>query len=236
MKLILDRKPHFMKSIICLFFVISSTLLFSQTDKAPMNVVVTNKAGKPIPNDKITFVATKSKLEIVGITNDKGHFLVHLPAGDEYAIKVEVIGDEIDYNTFEVPTPPPGAVFNTRTLEIRYDLPESIVLQDVHFASGRYTIQSGSYAVLDKLAEYLIRKKTLKIRVEGHTDNDGSETSNKTLSENRAKAVKSYLEGKGVPTGLIDAKGMGEEKPIEDNSTASGKAKNRRTEIHLVNE
>lgn len=201
-----------------------------------MNVIVTNKAGKPIANDKITFVATKSKLEIVGITNIKGQFLVHLPAGDEYAIKVEVIGDEIDYNTFEVPIPPPGAVFNTRTLEIRYDLPESIILEDVHFASGRYAIQAESYKVLDKLAEYLIRKKNLKIRVEGHTDSDGSETTNKTLSENRAKAVKSYLENKGVPSGLITAKGLGEEQPIEDNSTTSGKAKNRRTEIHLVSE
>lgn len=223
-----------MKPIVFLFLVFSSSIVFSQTEKAPLNVIVTNKAGKPIPNDKITFVATNSKLKIVGITNARGQFKVELPAGDEYAIKVEVIGDELDYNTFEVPTPPPGAVFNTRTLEIRYDLPQSVVLENVHFASGKYSIQKESYPVLDQLAEYLIRKKTVKIRVEGHTDSDGSQTSNKTLSENRAQAVKTYLEKKGVPTGLIEFKGLGEEKPIKENSTAAGKAKNRRTEIHLV--
>jgi OmpA-OmpF porin, OOP family len=223
-----------MKSILIVLLAVGSHFSFAQTDKAPMNVIVTNRAGIPIENDKITFVATKSKLEIVGITNKKGQFLVHLPAGDEYAIKVEVIGDEIDYNTFEVPTPPPGAVFNTRTLEIRYDLPKSVVLEDLYFASGKFDIKKESYPVLDQLAEYLIRKKTVKIRVEGHTDSDGSEVSNKTLSEKRAQAVKMYLEKKGVPVGLIEAKGLGEEKPIGDNSTTEGKASNRRTEIHLV--
>jgi len=223
-----------MKSIFTLFLIFSSSLLFSQTAKAPINVLVTNKSGIAIENDKITFIATKSKLEIVGITNERGQFKVYLPAGDEYAIKVEVIGEELNYTTFEVPTPPEGVIFNTQTLEIRYDLPESVILEDVNFTSGRYSIQSESYPVLDKLANYLIRKKTIKIRVEGHTDSVGSESLNKTLSENRAQAVKSYLESKGVPTGLIDAKGFGEENPIVDNSTVTGQATNRRTEIHLV--
>lgn len=217
--------------VLLLVFVENSV---AQTQKAPLNVLVMNKAGKAIANDKITFIGQKSGIQIVGITNAKGQFLVHLPAGDEYGIKVEVIGDELDYNTFEVPTPPPGAVFNTRTLEIIYDLPKAVVLKDLHFASGKSDIQAKSYAVLDQLAEYLIRKKTLKIRVEGHTDSDGPDASNKTLSEKRAKAVKAYLENKGVPAELIESIGFGEENPIADNATPEGKAQNRRTEIHLV--
>ncbi len=223
-----------MKPFFSILLILNFSALYSQTEKAPLDVIVTNKAGERIPNDKITFVATRSKLEIVGVTNSRGQFKVHLPAGDEYFIKVEVIGDQLDYTSFEVPTPPPGAIFNTRTLEIRYDLPQSIVLEDLHFASGQYNIQAESYPTLDQLAEYLIRKKILKIRVEGHTDSVGPKESNKKLSENRAKAVKAYLEKKGVPIGLIDAVGLGEEKPIGDNTSTAGKAKNRRTEIHLV--
>jgi outer membrane protein OmpA-like peptidoglycan-associated protein len=223
-----------MKSLITIFLVLYSGVLFSQTQKAPLNVIVTNKSGVPIPNDKITFIGKESKIEIAGITNARGHFKVLVPGGDEYAIKVEVIGEQIDYTSFVVPTPPPGAQFRTRTMEIRYELPKSVVLKDLHFASGKYTIEEESFPVLDQLAEYLIRKKTTKIRVEGHTDSDGTNASNKELSENRAQAVKLYLEEKGVPAELIQAKGLGEEKPIEDNSTVSGKAKNRRTEIHLV--
>ena len=223
-----------MKLISILILLTSISLSYAQTAKAPLNVIVTNKKGELMPNDKITFIARDTKQEIVGVTDEKGHFKVHLPAGDEYSIKVEVIGEQVDYTSFEVPTPPPGAVFNTRTLEIRYELPESIVLKNVNFASGRSTIQAGSHATLDQLAEYLIRKKTLRIRVEGHTDSDGSATSNKILSENRAKAVKSYLVGKGVSSDMIEAEGLGEEKPLEDNSTESGKASNRRTEIHII--
>ncbi len=224
-----------MKSVLILFAIFAH-LSFGQTAKAPLNVIVTNKKGELMPNDKITFIARDSKQEIVGITDEKGYFKVHLPAGDEYAIKVEVIGEQIDYTSFEVPTPPPGVRFNTRTLEIRYELPESIVLKNVHFSSGKSTIEKGSYETLDQLAEYLIRKKTIRIRVEGHTDSDGAASSNKILSENRAKAVKSYLVGKGVSSEMIEAKGLGEEKPLEDNSTESGKASNRRTEIHIIND
>lgn len=223
-----------MKTLAIIFVILSSSFLFAQTKAAPLDVIVTDKSGKRIPNDKITFIATQSKKEIVGITDSKGYFKVHLPAGDEYSIKVEVIGEQIDYTSFEVPTPPPGAVFNTRTLEIRYEIPESVVLEDLNFASGKYTIQSDSYPILDQLAAYLIRKKNIHIRVEGHTDSDGSSTSNALLSERRAQAVKKYLEGKGVSSDLVDAKGMGEDKPIADNSTADGKATNRRTEIHIV--
>lgn len=227
-------KPCIMKSIIAVLLILSSASLLSQVKKAPLNVLVTNKSGVPIPNDKITFIGKESKVEIVGITDARGHFKVLVPGGDEYAIKVEVIGEQIDYTSFVVPTPPPGSHFRTRTMEIRYEIPKSVVLEDLQFASGKYTIQEASFPVLDQLAEYLIRKKTTKIRVEGHTDSDGSSASNKTLSENRAQAVKSYLEKKGVSAELIEAKGLGEENPIEDNSTAKGKAKNRRTEIHLV--
>lgn len=223
-----------MKSLVTILVVLFSGMLFSQTKKAPLNVIVTNKSGVPIPNDKITFVGKKSKIEIVGISDARGHFKVLVPGGDEYAIKVEVIGEQIDYTTFQVPTPPPGSQFRTRTMEIRYELPKSVVLKDLHFASGQFTIEAESFPILDQLAEYLIRKKTTKIRVEGHTDSDGTQVSNKVLSENRAQAVKTYLEKKGVPAELIEAEGLGEEKPLVDNSTASGKAKNRRTEIHIV--
>ncbi len=223
-----------MKLISTLILLTSISLSYAQTAKAPLNVIVTNKQGERMPNDKITFIGRDSNQEIVGITNEKGYFKVHIPAGDEYFIKVEVIGEQLDYTSFVVPSPPPGAVFNTRTLEIRYKLPESIVLKNVHFASGKSTLETESYATLDQLAEYLIRKKNMRIRVEGHTDSDGSASSNKMLSENRAKAVKSYLVDKGVSSEMIEAKGLGEEKPLEDNSTESGKASNRRTEIHII--
>lgn len=221
-------------TLFLLIFIMASSAVQSQTVKAPMQVIVTAKSGVPIAKDKITFMGQKSGLNFVGISDALGEFMIDLPAGDEYAIKVETIGEEIDYNTFEIPSPPSGAVFKTVTLEIIYDLPTSVVLEDLYFNSGQYSIQEKSFESLNRLAEYLVRKGNMKIRIEGYTDSDGDEISNKTLSANRSKAVKKHLIKKGVNAESIMTLGHGESNPIATNDTPEGKAQNRRTEIHIV--
>ncbi len=71
----------------------------------------------------------------------------------------------------------------------------------------------------------------LKVSIEGHTDNSGNATANQTLSENRAKAVMNAVIAKGIDKSRLTSKGMGATKPLEDNGTEDGKAKNRRVEI-----
>lgn len=125
-------------------------------------------------------------------------------------------------------------MFKPVTLEIIYELPTSVVLEDLYFESGKYSIKKKSYTGLNKLAEYLVRKSDMKIRIEGYTDSDGSENSNQVLSANRSSAVKRYLVGKGVKADRIKTVGNGENDPIASNDTPEGKAKNRRTEIHII--
>jgi outer membrane protein OmpA-like peptidoglycan-associated protein len=69
--------------------------------------------------------------------------------------------------------------------------------------------------------------------VYGHTDNTGNATANQKLSEDRAISVKSYLISKGLQVGRIESKGFGPAKPVADNATAAGRAKNRRVQIVL---
>jgi outer membrane protein OmpA-like peptidoglycan-associated protein len=71
----------------------------------------------------------------------------------------------------------------------------------------------------------------MKIRINGYTDNIGSDADNLTLSENRAKAVVDYLVSKGVDNKRLTSKGFGETQPVADNSTEEGRALNRRTEF-----
>jgi len=75
---------------------------------------------------------------------------------------------------------------------------------------------------------------TVKIQIEGHTDNIGNASDNMKLSENRAKAVVNYLVSKNISITRLTAKGFGATKPIADNSTEEGRAQNRRTELKVV--
>jgi outer membrane protein OmpA-like peptidoglycan-associated protein len=201
---------------------------------APLKVIVMNKARIAQANEKITFTSKKTGKEFVGLSDPRGQFKIHLPEDDTYGITVAVFGTELDQSTFDVPKLPPGAAFNTVTLEIVYDPPLSLVLENLLFDTGKSRIRPESYAMLDELVDYLKRKEKIKIRLEGHTDNVGSEESNLRLSEQRAEAVKNYLIEKGISGDRLKAKGFGAVKPIAENSSPEGRAKNRRTEVHLI--
>ncbi|MFT6921337.1 MAG: outer membrane protein OmpA-like peptidoglycan-associated protein [Crocinitomicaceae bacterium] len=208
--------------------------LNAQSPNAPVTVTVTDPDGVIIPNDKIVFIGQKTKRKIVGITNAKGKFVVQLPAGDTYDIKISAIGDDMDYNSVEIPTIPANAEFQDMEIAITYWMGDSFILSDLHFETGKSTIKSGSYSSLDELVDYMKRKKALKIVVAGHTDNVGSSEGNLTLSKNRALAVKAYLVKKGISAGRVRTEGYGMNQPIADNSTSIGRAENRRTEVQII--
>ena len=101
----------------------------------------------------------------------------------------------------------------------------------INFETGKSTIMAGSQKIIGELAEMLKSNPALKVRIDGHTDNVGTAGSNLTLSENRAKAVMNALIAKGIDKTRLSVKGFGQEKPLMDNGTDEGKAKNRRVEI-----
>jgi outer membrane protein OmpA-like peptidoglycan-associated protein len=89
---------------------------------------------------------------------------------------------------------------------------------------------------LNDLAEFMARKKNIKIEIAGHTDNVGDKDANQKLSQERAASVKAYLVKKGISTDRVIAKGYGDTQPMADNDTPEGKQKNRRTEIRVLGE
>ena len=112
---------------------------------------------------------------------------------------------------------------------------EEIVLKNVQFDYNSYALKTSSFTELHKLIAYLHKNKSLKIRIEGHTDSIGNSQENKLLSENRAKSVYDYLLSKGViPSQLESYIGYGENKPISNNNTEKGRALNRRTSFRII--
>ena len=109
------------------------------------------------------------------------------------------------------------------------------VLQQVHFAFGTARILPESFPVLQEVADYLKSNKAIKkMSIEGHTDNKGKADLNKRLSQERANSVMTWLVQHGVEQGRLEAHGYGMERPIEENDTDAGRAKNRRVEVKIL--
>lgn len=107
---------------------------------------------------------------------------------------------------------------------------------EVLFASGKYELLPIAQSKLDDVAKALKEQGFKAILVEGHTDSRGSAKKNEELSFNRADAVRSYLVSRGIPSDKIKAAGIGSVRPIATNTTAEGRANNRRVELVVTPE
>lgn len=110
------------------------------------------------------------------------------------------------------------------------------VIKGIFFDSNKASIQKRSHRVLDEAFRVLEKYPSIKVEIVGHTDSKGTEDHNRALSQERADAVRDYLVGKGIAADRLMARGAGEAEPIADNRSAAGRAENRRTEFHIVNE
>lgn len=105
--------------------------------------------------------------------------------------------------------------------------------QSLEFEYDKAIIVKGSYGDLEALTNALLIRKDLNIQLEGHTDNNGTEDYNMRLSKNRVESVKNFFIMNGVDESRIKTSYLGESKPISDNSTPEGRAKNRRVLISV---
>lgn len=222
-----------MKYLIFLFLFIRFGVDAQTTENANLQITVTDFSHRSIPNDKVLFIGQKSKKHYSTITDKMGKAQISLPSGEIYDIKIDALGDALEYNTLEIPSIPPGYTFETMELFIEYDLPQSITLSNLQFETGKSNLKPESIPQLEQLVDYLMRKTTILIRIVGHTDNVGDEFANLQLSQSRADVVKDYLVNHGISATRVQSKGMGETLPIADNNTSEGRAKNRRTEVHV---
>ena len=110
----------------------------------------------------------------------------------------------------------------------------SLTDAELRFPKGAAALPSARPDALASIAEFLGRHRNLRLRLQGHTDSLGQDTRNLALSEQRAMAVKEALIALGVAGERIQTEGMGEAKPIAENTTEQGRAKNRRVDLYLT--
>ncbi len=117
-------------------------------------------------------------------------------------------------------------VARTAQNELKVNVPA-----DFSFDVGRSAVKPTMRPVLDQFAQGL--DPTMRVRIVGHTDSTGSESTNEPLSLDRAHSVRDYLVGRGIAAARIETLGRGEREPVADNASDAGRAQNRRVEIFL---
>lgn len=143
-------------------------------------------------------------------------------------------GDGV-YDNKDVCINTPGTIANKGCPEIRAEVVQKIALaaKGINFETGSDKILAESFDDLDALVKILNEYPEAKVSIEGHTDNKGNSEANRELSQKRADAVKAYLISKGVDASRLTATGYGDTKPVADNNTNAGRAKNRRVDFKL---
>jgi OOP family OmpA-OmpF porin len=104
----------------------------------------------------------------------------------------------------------------------------------IEFESGKAALTDAGKAILDQMSVALLGLKDKRVEVIGHTDNAGSRAGNLSLSQARAEAVKAYVAGRGVRPEMVSVSGEGPDRPVADNRTPEGRARNRRIEFKVV--
>lgn len=155
------------------------------------------------------------------------------PAGepvDAKGCELDDDGDGVVNRLDECPGTPAGTPVDRRGCEIKGDY----VLEGVNFESNSDMLVAGASSVLDEVTETLLKYPEITFRIEGHTDSDGAAAYNEGLSTRRAQTVFDYLANEGVAENRMSVQGFGESQPIADNTTAAGKAQNRRVVLSVI--
>jgi OmpA-OmpF porin, OOP family len=105
----------------------------------------------------------------------------------------------------------------------------------INFDTDKATLRPDAQPIIAEVNKLLTSDDSLKLSIEGHTDNSGAAEHNRTLATARARSVLGALVGLGVDPSRLASKGFGPDKPIADNSTDEGRAKNRRVELVKIN-
>ncbi|MFK8058175.1 MAG: OmpA family protein, partial [Saprospiraceae bacterium] len=174
---------------------------------------------------------------------EKGEFLAVLPSGKTYALTVEEPGYLFYSDRFEL-TEPASANEPFELLILLQPIKEEaapttveakpIVLRNVLFATASADLLPASMAEINQLQTLLEGNTSMRIRLQGHTDNVGDVADNLSLSTRRAEAVKAALIKNGIDASRLESKGFGESKPMTSNDTPEGRALNRRTEFVVL--
>lgn len=167
-------------------------------------------------------------------TDETGFYFITLPVGKDYTFTVNRKGYLFYSDLFELSKKEADSTYVKDISLQPIAINASVTLKNIQFALNSAQLEPVSMIELDKLLQLMNDNPTIKVQINGHTDNTGTDTHNNQLSLDRAKAVANYLVSKGIAASRLSWKGFGSSKPVADNNTEEGRAINRRTEFVIT--
>ncbi len=165
---------------------------------------------------------------------ENGNYKITLPAGKKYGFRAEAkgyvsINDYIDLSGIKN-----YSELNRDLYLVPIEIGQVIKINNIFFDFGKYELKSESFPELQRVVKFLVDNPGVKIVLNGHTDNVGSDDFNQDLSENRAMAVFNYLIKYNISESRLSYNGYGESKPVAGNNTDEGRQLNRRVEFEIL--
>ena len=196
--------------------------------------VVDDVSGQPLAAE-VVLVNAQTGVHVARVESTAGQgFAIPLPEEGDYTFEVSAQGFVFKVESYSQGMASASA--SSGDVEIRLaPIADGVMftLEAIHFETGKSLLQSSYQGGCERLASWMLAHPEVRVRVEGHTDNVGSASSNEALSLERAEAVRVFLEGKGVATTRVDVLGQGDTMPVADNTTEQGRSANRRVEVMI---
>jgi len=199
-------------------------------------IVTNQKTGEPLgTNIEYTSLTTGESIGQAYSDPKTGAYSIVLPAGDLFG-----------FSAAKEDFLPVSSSLDLRELdsyeEVRKDLElapvekgAQIVLNNIYFDTGKFDLRSESFVELKQMAAFMQKYPAMVVEIQGHTDDQGNDKDNLTLSDNRARAVVEFMVAQGVYEIRFVPKGYGEKEPAVPNSNAQNRQKNRRVEFRILN-
>lgn len=196
--------------------------------------VYDKKTTKGLPSSvELTDLVTREVISKFQ-TDETGNYLITLPIGRDYAFNVNRKGYLFFSENFSLSQKNADSTYAINIPLQPLEADATIVLKNLFFDTNQSVIKSESHVELDNIVRLLKENPLLKIQINGHTDNVGKPADNLKLSNDRAKAVITYLTTNGIETSRLSSQGYGSNEPLADNNSEEGRAKNRRTELKVI--
>ncbi|NLA49655.1 MAG: OmpA family protein [Bacteroidales bacterium] len=194
-----------------------------------------SESGDPVlARIDIIDISTDMVIATTASSDIDGAYRIRLSGKKPYMVDFRGSGFLSDMRKLDIPEDFTGDVYKLNMDLVKVKVGRKVVLNNILFQTGKAILTGESYAELNRLFAILLENPHMRIEISGHTDNTGSLALNTKLSQDRARAVVEYLIQKGTDAERLEFRGYGPQQPVAGNTTAEGRARNRRVEFKIL--